>query len=51
MWIILILYATATFTIVVEDEDLCHKVIDLNNAHWQMSGQQGKAVCLRTFDI
>ena len=51
MWIILILYATGTFTIVVEDEDLCRKVMELNAAHWQASGQQGKAVCLRSYDI
>ena len=51
MWIILILYATATFTIVVEDEDLCHKVLELNAVHWQASDQHPMAVCLRTYDI
>ena len=51
MWIILILYASVSFAVVLEDEESCMAVMQLNAPYWQASGQHPQAVCMKTYDI
>jgi hypothetical protein len=51
MWLILLLYSTSSFTIVVDSAEDCRAFVDANRAHWAATEQRPQVACMRTFEV
>jgi hypothetical protein len=50
-WILLIVFQSSTASIVVDSQRDCEIVRQSNQAHWKATGQQVKAICVKTFEV
>jgi hypothetical protein len=48
MWILIITFATANFTVVVDSQDACVNYMRANSEYWQATGQRPIAICMPT---
>ena len=48
MWILMIAFASANFSVVVDNEDGCMDFMRANAAYWSGTDQHPTAVCMHT---
>jgi hypothetical protein len=51
MWLILLLFSTSSFTIVVDSAEDCRAFVEANRAYWTETEQRPQVLCIRTFEI
>lgn len=50
MWILLLLFHAATFSIVLDSPDACLTWVEVNRPYWVATHQDVTAACLPTID-
>ena len=51
MWILLLAFHAATFSVVVDSEQACMEHILIKRDHWQATCPDVVATCLKAYDI
>lgn len=51
MWILLIVFPFCTFSVVLDSREECLAAGQANVGYWASTGQQAKAVCMRTVEV
>jgi hypothetical protein len=50
-WILLTVFQFSTFSIVVNSPEECQLLGQLNQLHWQETGQIARQVCMQTTEV
>lgn len=51
MWILLIAFQSVTFSVVLESREQCHELGKISAAQWAQTGQDARAVCMKTVEV
>lgn len=51
MWILLVVFHLQTFAVIMESQADCLAAGQVNTEHWTLTGQQAKAICMRTVEV